>query len=169
MTSDGVFQQQVSNASRSHFEIVVRDPVKHGDNSMSVSTSNLHFSALYVQELVMAAHQKLPGKLRIALPHVPSLSSPRQFGRLHCRECDSLTYCASGGVYRLTCPTKYVQTQVSPSTRLSSQRSSGGFGTLPGCAHGCKSRTEVRPTSRQHGSVVFFQLSPISHCGAFGL
>ncbi|KAK9907499.1 hypothetical protein WJX75_004827 [Coccomyxa subellipsoidea] len=31
--------QQVSNASRSHFEIVVKDPVKHGDNSMSAYVS----------------------------------------------------------------------------------------------------------------------------------
>ncbi|KAK9907498.1 hypothetical protein WJX75_004827 [Coccomyxa subellipsoidea] len=29
----------VSNASRSHFEIVVKDPVKHGDNSMSAYVS----------------------------------------------------------------------------------------------------------------------------------
>lgn len=136
-----ILQQQVSNAARSHFEIVVRDPVKHGDNSMSVRTCSLPQLRKLLAERV-GNMERLPKKLESIICY--SILNHLSISRFASWEYDSLTYCASGGVYRLTSLTKYVQTQASRSTRTSSRRSSGGFGILLGCTQGCKSRIEVR-------------------------
>ncbi len=71
-----------------------------------------------------------------------------------------MTYCASGGVYRLTFPIKYVQTPVSLSTKTSNQRSSGGFGTSPGCTQGYKSTIVVCPSLAWHTAFLVNVLPP---------
>ena len=153
---------QVSNAAaRSNFEIVVRDPVKHGD-SMSVS----------FMSPLSTSHPSLDvGPLT---KWVASATADFLVAGFWLGSVNNWTHCNSGGVYRHMYHTKFVQIPPCPSIGTSSRRSSGGSVTLPGFMHACESKTGVRITichthaidsSLQSGLIVCWVILVISGVG----